>query len=434
MRGVAALVCVVLGACDDGVVIEVRPAPGTKPGSVDIYLGLDPCLKNDDPNTPCDALQPPGAKQALRGDVFFRDANETFTVDADADGIARLKLKSSEAGAQLPIIVAVDDAQSMAAIALDVDLDKTSRYVMELAPAKGSLGTGQPAGVYLQIWNKMKEPKTSCLGFELVSTDDNNTRNVDRYFVVPKEDPDCDDFDASNFECNPLAYQATSSPSIDKVSCVKAFAEPVSACRLGGPGCVDGVQGSTVCGPSEFCVPNTFCTTCSNRTTAADLRTCLASTIAATTGTPHIECGLPMQLSSDNTHLDPCEGAATFLYDATASVGTCLDGPALIEKPGAMEPLAFVDQIELPGDQNGATSIMFRMRRDSGCNYKMEWGGQAGLQAVLLEPAVARFATEQSSLLVPIHFTVVKDGCVAPFSCHLEGFTNRTDDLWRCAP
>src|SRR5262249_48189999 len=104
----------------------------------------------------------------------------------------------------------------------------------------------------VQIWHKAT-PQSSC-----VVAEHWEGGAATRSFVVPAQDPDCDDVVD---ECNPAAYLGSEPPgTAPRPDC---FAQQPQACVLGSRGCSDTSPIRTgMCGAQHdaaTCVPDKFC-------------------------------------------------------------------------------------------------------------------------------------------------------------------------------
>ena len=137
-----------------------------------------------------------------------------------------------------------------------------------------------------------------------------------RTFIVPKSDPDCDDFTDGNLECADLAWMSYAPPPLEEVSCtLRDNKDPDRQfCMLGGPGCVDG-QGTVSCGPSDYCIPSELCGQCDSAAGKAAVRQCLASALTGA-AVDHTKTQLPgagRQESSSGCRT-PCPTQARFVF------------------------------------------------------------------------------------------------------------------------
>ncbi|HLL22630.1 MAG TPA: hypothetical protein VK427_10880 [Kofleriaceae bacterium] len=425
-----------LAACDDGVVIEVRPAPGVATDTVQLVVGLATCDR-------CPGIQPPLARTILAGNVRYReDANgQTVVRTAKVEGgVARFKIEASERGDRIPFAVAVDANQQSAAMLVDIPLDTAGRYQVDLIPAGTTLGP-KPAtatGNFVQIWQQ-PGGKASCMGFERWD----GGMLVRRTFVVPESDLDCDN--RVRDECAPYGFEAIGIPTFEETSCVLPEPQPggFPLCKLGGPACDDITDTEHPCSPGEYCMPSRYCDvtspTCANAMGAAGRDLCLFDTPPPQQAS--LSCTLGYKPASGGTHADACGDTIAFEIATpipTPTPVSCVgpSGPLLVRRPSG-DDLAFENRvtftsIDVEGEQHTTT---LEMRHATGCTYKVDYDGEIalGLFGPTLEPVFAQLwlarAGAVHKLLVPVTIRFVEN-CEQPTSCTLVLDPN--DSLARC--
>jgi hypothetical protein len=424
LLAVPALVLVLAGCFSDrGVALEVDVGD-TGATLVELYLGAEHC----DPRTntariTCATIAPPpDGKLALAGDVWFRDglAPETAQVKGHK---ATFQLRT-ELATTLPIVVAVGfaDGQGTTAVGavtlhdLSIPVHSARVIATTLAPAipaqPGTTTRTQADRVL--VWRKTT-PASSCVMIE-----HGGTLPVARDFVVPADDPDCDDVvdDAAMHECNPAAYLGTSmvGGARGRPECFTSSGGP--ACVLGGFGCKDNVPGNdSSCAPlgSRTCVPDAFCNcaTFDEACTRAQLGTAA-----------RIECQVPTLLSVGAIGLCPNRDQAAIDLGVFFTGGECAQ-PEIGVLPG----IGFDDRHSF----GGATMKLSSPSRP--CQFTIAWSdGTRPRLAATDDFGVLRFEPDTgATLLLPIvfHFLPPADNCVtSDFTCKYLGAP--TDALWSC--
>jgi hypothetical protein len=308
---------------DRGVALEVNVGD-TGATLVELYLGTEPC----DPRTntagiTCGSIAPPPAGTlALAGDVWFRDGLEPEVAQVQGHK-ATFQLRADTA-TTLPIVVAVGLASGQGTIAVgaatlhDLAIPVHSARVIAttLAPTalavSGAVARGAEDRVV--VWRKASPP-SSCVMVE------HGGDPVTRDFVVPAEDPDCDD--AAAPECNPAAYLGNhlAGGVRDRPECFSSSGGP--ACMLGGFGCQDNVAGNDnncVALASRICVPDAFCG-CATFDEA-----CTRSKLGPP-GNPvaRIDCQVPTMVALSSIGLCPNRNQTTIDLGAFFPGGECPD-------------------------------------------------------------------------------------------------------------
>ena len=413
---------------DRGVALEVDVGD-TGAAVVELYLGAEHC----DPRTntagiTCASIAPPpDGKLALAGEVWFRDglAPETAQVKGHK---ATFQLRA-DTPTTLPIVVAIGlaDGQGTAAVGAvtlhDLSIPVNSARVVATTLAAAT--TAQPGTTTrteqdrVLVWRKTT-PASSCVMIE-----HGGTLPVARDFVVPAEDPDCDDVvdSAAMPECNPAAYLGTSmvAGARGRPECFTSSGGP--ACVLGAFGCKDNVPGTdSSCAPlgSRICVPDAFCSC------AAFDEACTRGQLGPASTAARIECQVPTVLSVGAISLCPNRAQAAIDLGAFFTRSQCPQ-PEI----GALPGTGFDDHHTF----GGATMKLSSPSRP--CQFTITWSdGTRPRLAATDDFGVLRFEPKTgATLLLPIvfHFLPPADNCVtSDFTCSYRGAT--TDALWSCAP
>jgi hypothetical protein len=427
MRGV-----LVIGLCatgcfsDHGVAIEVDVGD-TGATSVELYIGKDACdTKANTAGIDCTTIAPPPAGGVpLRGQIWFRDDLAPYTADVKGHK-ATLQLKADTA-TTLPIVIAVgfvpgDQGQravgTATLLALEIPTGSarvvTTTLVGANAVVPSTTETTNLTEDRVMVWHK-QAPASSCVVVE------HWTRGepVKRAFVVPAEDPDCDDV---SHECNAAAYHGSSAAgdSSSRADCVVSAA---SRCVLGSRGCTDDAgpkQGVCAAQPFQVCVPGAFCSACTTLDAA-----CLQTLVDNNISIPHLECEVPTSTATPGSAI--CAGQDTGMIDLTTQYlgSQCGRQPTI-----ATVQLAGFMTI---GDFGGA--IMELSTANTPCSFQIKWKTGTRTTAEVNDRGVIRLDASNSALLLPIvfhfHAPVATDMCAqTPFTCSVKG--NVTDPLWSC--
>jgi hypothetical protein len=408
---------------DRGLAIEVDVA-GTGATSVELFLGKTACDASDNPaEIDCKALGPPPAGSApLRGSIWFRDDLAVDAVPVTGSR-ATFQLRSSTT-ATLPIAIAVGLTQGDHPVGVatlhDVTVPGGSARVLTtaLVPA-GAVQAAAPAKTAVedrvQVWRKATPP-SSC-----VVAEHWEGGAAIRSFVVPVQDPDCDDFVEA--DCNPAAYLGMTMPGT--ASRPDCFAPQPAACVLGSRACIDGNATRTgACGPQHdatTCVPDRFCA-CTDGIAGTcwqdQVRTMplavpvIDCSIATTQVAPITVCPGPGQ----NTAMIPID--AHFTQDQTCGSPTIASSSLL----GFGSSASF----------GGAVMELSSPRKP--CNFSITWKTGTRTTSDGVDVGAVRLQTATGALVLPLvlRFHPTVTSCVGQqFSCMLTDVA--TDGVWSCA-
>ncbi|HEX7838816.1 MAG TPA: hypothetical protein VF469_15170 [Kofleriaceae bacterium] len=422
-----ALLAAALAGCfsDRGVAIEVDVGT-TGASTIELFLGAQACDRKDTTaGIACTTIAPPpDGSVPLGGNIWFRDAPAPYT--AEANGRTATFQIRAEAPRTLPIVVAVGfvrDAQSPQGLRpvatatvrnLTIPVDNARVITTALVPA-GPVqlapdDTRNLTDDRVKVWPK-KAPQSSCV---VVEHWDHG--QLQRDFVVPEDDPDCDDVPAP--ECNPAAYHGmnTVGGGAFRPDC---FAPGTSACVTGELGCSDDVPGkNTTCVAEhdQVCVPGMFCGGPCNRFDESCLRTLAASDI------PRIDCDVPTL----SPVLNLCPGAdqiTPIQLDPHYQGGECDQQPLI----SALDLGGFGTSASFSGAVMELGSPM------QPCHFNLQWKSGPRTIPDTLDYGLIRVAADKGALLIPIAFHFMPGACgVTPFKCSVTGPT--ADSLWSCAP
>jgi hypothetical protein len=403
-----------------GIVIEVDPG-ATSADSVQLFIGRTPCEGVD-----CGGIQPPDVRGKLPGEVFYRDGDPVYQAAVD-NGVARFQLVPAGSAEQIPLVIAVGfhDAASPAkpvgvASLSDVVVADDAPAIFRLAlvgATAHALGVPTempvPDGDRVQVWS---DSNTGC-----VVVQHWHGGTSDQAFVVPIEDPDCDDI--TDKECDPDAYHASSAPTqLDQTTCVASFAESGrTECRLGGAGCVDGI-GQEACAPSPFCIPDAACT-------CADAQpSCFLDRFTNNAPT-RIECNVPTLGGS------PCQGnlTATVNLDMLFSMhhASCAGMPVEFYsfKTGGGS-LAFGPKLAL--DNNLAFTASPPV---DPCSFELTWTNPNPSPVIGDDRGIVELDLGNGEdALLPIVIHWMPDACGMPMSCTVDLGNSAAgiDGMWGC--
>lgn len=347
-------------ACgDEAIVIEIDTAAAPA-ATVELFVGTSAC---DD--TTCGAgIQPPGAPQKLPGNVFFRDGAKRFVSMVGADGIARFRLEPGDLDQHVKFMLAVggvDTGARTTGAALLSPLDPAMgplRVLAALEPVRW-FDERVPAsldGDGVQVWTDASGEASACVMFQ---------RGLDRAFVVPDGDPDCDALVPDH--CDELTYEASTRPSeLSDARCAK-IETTGGVCRLGGLECSDRL-GPGVCSPLPWCVNRGACT-CAGET-REEMSACIDATFAPGNDNTRFICSYAVHATdaNDPTHHSLC--GKTELPLLAEAIGTDCD--ALL----ALSSLGDYDARQSITDAAGHTVKLELVKAEPGvCKFRIRAHG-----------------------------------------------------------
>ena len=428
-----------LAACDDAVILEVHTAPNVSAQEVTLFLGLGSCGD-------CPGIQPPSTPEILPGSVYFRDDSnrQSRTLTAKVEGgVATFRIESGVASA-FDFAVAVDNTQHSAAQIRGLAVNESGRYRVQLRAANAGGGLGLKPNAtsdsYVGIWSSPGGGGT-CMGFE----DWANGKLVDRAFIVPADDLDCDGRGPMNMECAPYGFDAIGKPAFDEATCTIAKADAADdfVCWLGGPACDEVTGAKQDCFPTDYCIPNSYCEGasigCTTTTGPVNLNVCLFNSAPSA----KLKCEIGFEPQSDGLHAHVCESEFEFdlLPQRTAtsplSCGDVFENKLMLPRPATTgAPREFQDKILLETKDGSGTIYPFEFAihyQSKDCTYKVQLNGEKALNAVIPteKQFFAQFWTTQNGarlrkMLVPVELTLINE-CSRGSSCTLvpdESLTN----------
>ncbi len=408
---------------DRGLAIQIDVAD-TGATSVELFLGRTACDASDNPaGIDCKAIAPPPASSApLRGSIWFRD---DLAVDAVQVTGSRVTFQlRSDTAATLPIVIAVGLTQGDHPVGVatlhDVAIPTGSARVLAtaLVPA-GPVQAVAPARTAVedrvQVWRKAAPP-SSCVVAEHWE-DGAATRS----FVVPGQDPDCDDLVAD--DCDPAVYLGMTAPGT--ASRPDCFAKQPEACVLGSRACTDGSATRTgECGPQHnaaICVPDPFCTCMGDlgdpcwqdqvRTMPLAMPV-IDCSVATTQIAPFTFC----PGTDQDTAMIEIEGH--FTQDETCGTPTIASSSLL--DFGSSAPFG------------GAEMELSSPRKP--CSFAITWKSGARTSSDAADVGAVKIQTATGALVLPLvlHFHPTLNNCLGPqFTCTVMDVA--TDGVWSCA-
>jgi hypothetical protein len=295
----AALACA--GCYDDtpGLRLVIRD-PGIGAVSVELFIATRHSMSDA---VGADAARDNEGRTKLRGDSYYLDGpgdgttpmtvldvvdgKVVWNLQADPDGPTKMKLV---------VAVAYDGQGQAVGVAkmydVEVPANDTVAYVLELEEANqlAPSETREPAGVRVWPWRKESAPTTAaCLAVEYSS----GSHAVDRIWLVPEDDPDCDEVEV---ECDKFYWHADESSTnggLDDANCMHGVTQtppaggaPITTeCLLGSRPCVDGTPPGT-CLPltqPKYCVANALCNPALCTLRPDECQNAIASTAVACT-------------------------------------------------------------------------------------------------------------------------------------------------------
>ena len=413
---------------DRGLGVEVDVGD-TGASRVELYLGKTRCEADNAAGIDCTTIAPPDSTVAppegtvaLRGNIWFRDSPLPYTADVKG-GSATFQLQADGA-TTLPIVVAVGFGTTPAgpravgtAVLRDVAIPAGGARVMltsltaAAAVVPTQTDTKDLSEDRVLVWTK-QTPPSSCV---VVEHWDHGQYTRD--FVVPEEDPDCDDVAAP--ECNPAAYLGSSAvggaPS--KPDCL---AQPETRCVLGAFGCTEAPAAENdvcIAQPRQTCLPDPLCNSCT--ALAGD---CIESELddeSTALTIPHIECDVP------TGGLGLCDGNDNDRIDLSPRF------------PGGCGRQPLLASLQLTGISTshkfGSAEFELGGASDT-CVFKITWrGGALALGGPNADGFVA-LDLASGGVLLPIVLKFHLNTCgIDPFRCKLVD--PQTDDsVWGCVP
>jgi hypothetical protein len=423
---VAALAaCAVASGCfsDRGLAIEIDVGD-TGADRVELYIGQQHCDDAEAPPIGCRTITPPEALGPLAGEIWFRDDPLPYTADVK-NGIATFQLRPKDAGVSdhVPILIAVGLAPRVpgplvvgTATLRDVEVPAHRARIVTaaLVPAASVVKADPKNGTEdrVQVWTKTT-PASSCVVVEHWKSG-----AVTRDFVVPFEDPDCDD--VPKLECNPSAYHGESPPGASlRPDCLASGGD--GTCVLASRGCTDDHgPNSGSCTPQRdrVCVPELFCSACPGFDAA-----CIATKIDdGAAMIPRVTCDVPARRVLPGLEL--CPGMAS----ATIELGP-LVGDADCDEP----VLASLQLAGIGTSHNFGGAILELDAPKPRCTLPVTWrSGTRTSPDEQQDHGLLKVHFASGALLLPLVLNFQVGMCLTTdvFTCTVDG---APDTLWSCA-
>jgi len=415
--------CVAGCASDRGLAIEVDVGQ-TGATSVELFISKEDCTdETRPPGVKCTGIRPRDVPIELPGEIWFRDDSEPYTAEVKGT-TATFQLKA-DASTTLRIVIAVgykdgDPTHTTGTAVLhDLLVPAGSARIATTTLTETSPVTAKPSSLPTEdratVWSETTLPSV-CVAVEHWQGG-----KPKRYFVVPADDPDCDDVPRSA-ECNANDYLGSLPGGVAaKPDC---FAPGVGACVLGSRACTD-ADGPTpgTCtaqlsqsqnqGQSQVCVPSQFC-----RCDAIDGR-CTGDTIDPTTTgavVPHFDCHVPTRPDGG---LCPGESSAALSLDMLSGCEQALIG--------SLQLTSFDTSASFGG------ALMELSSGKGSCGATLTWKSGARTSIDVPDHGMVKVKIGDRTLLIPIVFRFAPGcGSPEPFKCTIPPLS-LTDSLWSCA-
>lgn len=406
------LAALVLAACA-GSDIEIEIHANDDTMRVELFVVSLPMCSD------CAGIRPQGATSMLAGDVYFRDPSPAFEDEVDGDQIAHFRLRSGDLGeTKVEKIIAVGyGPNGVTGVALLTGFDVADgpfRLIAELDRVQVDVLSDTPPedDRRVQVWSQGSADVAKCIGFETWDSSGGSGQRVERRFVVPLDDRDCDAVTGDK-ECRADEYETHVEPGLDTSSCFDRFgtADGGTACMLGGAYCVDGKGPATSCGPTGYCVPDNLCDRCAGLSPMACIGSRFEDAALQLVG-PDIYCTVPVAMEMTGATLCPTAPARMNVdltqYFTTGHTCTTVE----LGRPGMA---GFSNMI-----MYGTTGKLFVAAPPaSQCTFILAFEG--AVPTVGLRSAVTSIEiTNGKHLLMPTYVNFVDDGCQSEPECSAD--------------
>lgn len=412
---------------DRGIAIEIDVG-ATGATSVELYVGNRRCTDPGEQGFRCDGgIAPPSIAAHLDGDVWYRDdvapyfavvsgGKATFRLQADMVTTLPIAIAVGSTGPGTPalgtatlrdVTVPVDDARIVRA-----ELVASG----EVRPSTDSATTDRA-----MVWNQRETPASSCVVVEHWTNGE-----VERDFIVPPDDPDCD---SVKEECDPGAYLGS---RLNDRCLIKPPNDAThGACRLGAFGCTDERGPRDMCMRlPRVCVPKAFCD-CPLTPSAQPSDDCLEMKASgALDEVSRIVC---------TVRLDPGNSLR-----ACKDKSDPIDLGGLLGNDGCKQPemsLLRADELAFPTRSRNFGGVDLELiNKTDACGFVVQVN--SGRREIMLdrpeEFGIIRLDTDDRVVLLPIVVRFVLDSGI-PSQC--AGTTMSCtpqlaadDPMWACAP
>ncbi|HEX5057886.1 MAG TPA: hypothetical protein VFV99_00945 [Kofleriaceae bacterium] len=264
MRGLVALLVLVIASCARGGVEFVVEPKNDTVTKVALYVGLGDAYT--------ESIMPPQHSTPFpKSSAWVRDNYNELDVREVSAG--KPVVFQFQGGDKLGVVIAIGyagDTPVSAAVAhaIEVPREFIARYDLVLEPIANNANTASP--LFLDVWQSTAGSPEA--GKTCVALFDKRTTSADA--VVTDLDPDCDGWRTGDAkECQPNFFMSYARPQLSDTAClvtervVSTDGTTNDACVLGGPPCRDGVGRENGCtAPSAYCMPKSVCGRCTNMT------------------------------------------------------------------------------------------------------------------------------------------------------------------------
>lgn len=404
-----------VAACKDdpGLTLVVDHPTGTD--HLEVFIGIDGCKVGTEP---CTEITPPAFSEPRAGSGYFLDASALATFDTDpttaSTTIRLLSDTTADRYAQELVVIAFDGQRTPLASfvihGVAIPATDAAAWKVTLDPyAPPSADRDAPAkdGDHVLFWHRKAADRAGCVLVEHVAgTTRTNT------FLVPDQDPDCDDVVR---ECDALWFEAPDQPGTVASCLVK---DDRMACVAGGASCSEVAPSTAACAPlaDRYCLPDPLCGACAGPNRLPQCGPAIATGVAAQL--PRVD----VAFNSNNGGI-PCDAQ---LADAT------IDGSALLVAAGgpakctnvrireatlasSVADLGFTDTASLTfpsGNVNTATMKVSRVSANP-CQIALHW-----VSGVVTSPVAGLLLLDVESevghVVIPLRIRFESTMCASP--------------------
>ena len=393
---------------EPGLHLEVR-AGSTGAARIELYLATRPC-------TACmDRLKPMGVRNKLPGDAWLLDGDTVVPTPNTVYDVNRGKvvfdlIPPDAKDVEIAHLVAVgyDGAGTVVGVArlegVTIPSGRAEFWKITLDDAADlkSSPALQPEGNRVWVWRRTA-PLTSTLA-ACVGIEHSDGKKVERLWLVPEDDTDCDGLEQ---ECDRFDYNAMGTTDLGNASCTTMAVKPpgitAPTCLLGGQACTDGI-GDTACGPvvPYYCVPDGLCSdpTCANGTT---LPLCINANRSS-----YLKIVFPTE-----TSLEQCQNAGSLLRKVLVDLHTLFREPAqsAVTSCSSISFVALDIQNLDPKPDLQAGSAQFHVEAlTAPCAFSLVWD-QGALPMTDLYVALDVELANGLHLALPVHLEALPNMC-----------------------
>lgn len=404
-RGLALLALV--AGCESSAFVDIRISAPAGVERVDLFIAPNICQPGNQVPSCANALSWDESSRKVPGEIYILDVDATTTATRLDDGTFRIDLKTAQPPpsdnpnhvARMLFVGYADPAGDTATSAamldyVDLPLKSAQQWHVELTdvvavpPVKPTVTKPAADADRLHFWNRSADTLARCVVFERW-----RDGNVERDFLVPPGDTDCDD---KQNECDPFWWNAAAKPPapVDATCLTRQY--PLAGapgtvggtCQPGGLACSEtGAAGTDVCTPVSplYCLTGGFC----SPACASDLSLCIENGSIA-----HVRCTIP-----HNDLGRPCTGDDSAEVDLSLLGGsnpnlTC-DLPRFAR---IMPPLTgFMNPTMLGSVGLLATASLQPIL--SGCTATLTWSGDMALDHYQVGAIAVRLSNDTTAVI-----------------------------------